>query len=205
VQILVGLGNPGNRYARTRHNLGFRVVERLAERHGLAFGPVTADCAAALGRVAGVETVLLKPMRYMNRSGEALSRWAGSRDVDLTPDDAIMEPPPVVVCDDIALPLGAARLRGRGGPGGHRGLESVLAALGGSEAFPRLRLGVAGGEEPPPPEFWSDYVLADFSSEEWPLSKELVAHACAALEYALVHGIEAATGRFNRKAPIVDE
>ncbi len=200
MRILVGLGNPGERYARTRHNLGFRVVDRLAARYGMTFGPVADDCAAAEGRVAGVDTVLLKPMRYMNRSGEALARWAGGRGLALASQDGAEADAPLIVCDDIALPLGAARLRARGSDGGHRGLESILAALDGDEAFPRLRLGVAGDGESPPPASWSDYVLADFPAGEWLRSEELVDHACAALAWALVHGIEAAAGRFNRRA-----
>jgi PTH1 family peptidyl-tRNA hydrolase len=205
VQILVGLGNPGPEYARTRHNLGFRTMDRLAARHGLAFGPVADGCAAAAGRIADVEAVLLKPMLYMNRSGEALTRWAAGRGLVVT---AAGEDPaasaPLVVCDDIALPLGAARLRTHGGDGGHRGLVSLIAALR-SEAFPRLRLGVAGGAQPPPADAWSDYVLAEFPPEEWPASEELVDHACATLAHALGHGLADAASRFNRRSPAAGE
>jgi len=198
VWIVVGLGNPGLAYERTRHNLGFRALDTLAKRHGLVFGRVADACAAATGRIAGTEVTLLKPMLYMNRSGEALSRWAGSRGLGLAPGAPSDGATPLVVCDDIALPLGAARLRSRGGAGGHRGLESMLAVLG-DEAFPRLRLGVAGGEGTIPPASWSDYVLAEFSPSEWTLTEELIDHACATLEYLLAHGVEAAASRFNRK------
>jgi len=200
LRILVGLGNPGAGYERTRHNLGFRTLDVLAGRHGLVFGDPVAACAEASGRIAGVEVVLLKPQLYMNRSGPALARWARRRDLDLATADPVVQAPPLVVCDDIALPLGAARLRVRGGDGGHRGLESVIGTLG-DEDFPRLRLGVAGGGEPVPPSIWADYVLDAFTSPEEPVVEELIDHAFATLEWVLVHGVEDAASRFNRGPP----
>jgi PTH1 family peptidyl-tRNA hydrolase len=106
---------------------------------------------------------------------------------------------PLVVCDDLALPLGAVRLRARGGSGGQNGLASLIERLGG-EAFPRLRLGIAPEQATVPPEQWADYVLADFAPDELEAAAAAVAHAVAALEWWLEHGIEAAASRFNRRA-----
>ncbi|MBU0742213.1 aminoacyl-tRNA hydrolase [bacterium] len=198
--ILVGLGNPGPQYERTRHNLGFRTLDTLAARHGLAFGRLADACIAATGRIAGAEVTLLKPMLYMNRCGEAWARWTGSREIDPAQGESEGGGKPLVVCDDIALPLGTSRLRSRGGAGGHRGLESMLMVLG-DGAFPRLRLGVAGGEGSIPPESWPDYVLSEFSTSEWPLTEDLIDHACATLECVLLHGVEAAASRYNSKPP----
>ena len=200
MRILVGLGNPGSDYDRTRHNLGFRTLDALAGRHGLVFAEPVGACAEATGRIGGVEVTLLKPQLYMNRSGEALALWAGRRHPGPEEADPGEVPSPIVVCDDIALPLGSARLRARGGDGGHRGLESLIEALG-SEDFPRLRLGVAGGGEPIPAVVWADYVLDAFATEEEPVVEELIDHACAALERALAHGVEDAASRFNRGPP----
>ncbi len=203
MRILVGLGNPGPEYTRTRHNMGFRVLDAFAERHGLVFGSVVDTCATAAGRIAGRDVVLIKPLFYMNRSGESLLRWMRRREQDVETDD-VVESVPLVVCDDIALPLGAARLRARGGSGGHRGLDSLVAALE-TEDFPRLRLGVAGGEGSVPPEDWADYVLGEFSASEWPLTQDLVAYGCDVLDCELADGIEAAASRFNRKPQAPDE
>ncbi len=215
MRILVGLGNPGPDYERTRHNLGFRVLDALAARHSLSYGLVRHACAAAEGEIGGVAVALVKPLAYMNRSGEALAGWmrgrglafAAPRDEDDGSGDTESEgmeteglEPPLIVCDDIALPLGAARLRARGGAGGHNGLVSLIAALGG-EDFPRLRLGVAPPDGAVPPEDWSEYVLGDFGDEAWAASEDLVAHGVEALECVLAEGLEIAGGRFNRKTP----
>jgi len=214
LQLVVGLGNPGERYARTRHNLGFRVVDALAARAGLRFAPVQDGCAAAAGRLAGSEVVLVKPLLFMNRSGETLAAWARARGLPLLPagetaatpvpeDPAAAPgpsppPPPPAVCDDIALPLGSLRLRAGGSDGGHRGLDSLGRVLGGT-AFPRLRLGVDGSEAGVPPPAWADYVLADFPAAEWPATEDLVQDACDAVLTWLELGLAAAAGRHNRR------
>jgi len=211
VTIIVGLGNPGSEYERTPHNIGFRVVEALAAGAGLAWARVRDGCRVARGTVAGSEVVLVEPLLYMNRSGEALRRWAraegivlGGRavaDGDDTDRDAAVAP--LVVCDDIALPLGSLRLRRRGGPGGHRGLESLVRVLGGEE-FPRCRLGVGPLDGELPAERWSDYVLEPFDDAAWEESEQLVGTACEALETYLREGYEAAASRFNRRVVIGD-
>jgi PTH1 family peptidyl-tRNA hydrolase len=107
---------------------------------------------------------------------------------------------PLVICDDLALPLGAARLRGKGSSGGQNGVQSIIEHIGG-EIFPRLRLGIAPRDQEVPPEFWPDYVLADFEPREHAAVAEVVAHAADAVEYYLEHGTEATGSRFNRKRP----
>lgn len=203
MRILVGLGNPGPDYARTRHNLGFRVLDVLAARHGLVFGPVRDACAAAEGRIAGVAVALVKPLFYMNRSGEVLVRWLRGRGLAFAEAEGDGLATPLVICDDIALPLGALRLRMRGGAGGHNGLVSLIAALGG-EDFPRLRLGVAPPDGSVLPQDWADYVLGEFPAGDWDTSEELAAHAADAVEGVLAEGIELAASRFNRKPPPVN-
>lgn len=221
MQLIVGLGNPGERYAATRHNLGARVVEALARRHGLTLRETDPAYRVVEGVLPGGPITLLVPLTFMNRSAEALELWAERRGVALglaaAADAAGRErgdaqaaadrpapplPPPVVplvVCDDLALPLGTLRLRARGGAGGHRGLESVIALLGG-EGFPRLRLGVAGAEGPPDPAGWADYVLAPFTPAEEPAVTALVADAATALEGVVSGGLADAAARFNRGA-----
>jgi PTH1 family peptidyl-tRNA hydrolase len=224
-RLIVGLGNPGPRYAGNRHNIGFMVVEELARRRGLVFGP-----AEPSYRAAGDDgLVLLQPLTYMNRSGGAVRAWsrdagwpvtgapvepAGTSEAgpgaetpasSCVPEpapspEAADQPPavrPLVVCDDLALPLGAVRLRARGSSGGQNGLASILEELGGEEV-PRLRLGVApeGGVDPAD---WADYVLEDFGPGERDAVTELVAYACDTLDRWLEDGLEAAASRGNRR------
>jgi peptidyl-tRNA hydrolase, PTH1 family len=200
VRILVGLGNPGPDYARTRHNIGFRTLDAFAARHELVFDPVTDTCAVAEGRIAALDVALVKPLFFMNRSGDSLLRWIHRRGWSFDGEAVDGLAAPLIVCDDIALPLGAARLRARGGTGGHNGLASLVSALA-SEDFPRLRLGVAAGEDPVPTEDWADYVLGEFGADEWAQTEDLIGHACDTLDCVLAEGIEAAASRFNRKAP----
>ncbi len=201
--MLIGLGNPGTKYERTRHNIGFRCLETLAARHRIAFLPVSDGCAVAAGRIRGRAVMLIKPILYMNRSGEAVLRWAHNRQLSITTDGDADSVAPIVICDDIALPLGSFRLRSRGGTGGHRGLESITRAFGGEE-FPRVRLGVAGGQDPIPPAEWADYVLGEFTPQEWETSESLVEYAVGAMEFLLENDLELTTSRFNRK-PLQDQ
>jgi len=155
--MVVGLGNPGEQYRATRHNLGFRVVEHLAETPGVRirkpwFSPL-GNVQAADARFRGKPLLLVKPLTHVNRSGEAVKALAAR----------FRLPPPriLVVCDDLALPPGILRLRTRGSSGGHNGLQSIIDRLG--EEFPRLRLGIGG---PVQPSGWADYVLSPFSEQE---------------------------------------
>ena len=184
MKVIVGLGNPGPRYAETRHNVGFRVVEELA--HQLAAG-VASELCGALAATAG-ELLLVRPQTFMNRSGQTL-RCLADR-FDLVAGDFL------VVFDDVALPLGTLRLRGKGSPGGHRGLESVLESLG-AEAVPRLRLGVAGPDGPPPGETLADYVLGPFAPAEQEEVAAMIRRAAGACLAWHQDGLEKAMARWN--------
>ena len=223
VRLIVGLGNPGDAYRCNRHNLGFRVVEELARRLGLSFQPGGSSCLVAVDDGLKERIILLKPLTYMNLSGQAVVAWSREAGVAVTgvpPSPAVGQagaspgaslsetdtfPPrgpgavrPLVVCDDLSLPLGSLRLRPRGSSGGQKGLASVIDHIGGEE-FPRLRLGIAPLDRDIAPEAWPDHVLADFEPEERSPADELVAHAAAALEFMLTHGLEPAISRFNRR------
>ena len=133
MRLIVGLGNPGIEYAWTPHNLGFLVVDKLAEQAGIRVTRPEAKSDVGLGKIAGHEVVLAKPQTMMNLSGLAVRELLGRAECE--PADVI------VVCDDFALPWGMIRVRERGSAGGHNGLKSVIGALGTME-FPRVRLGV---------------------------------------------------------------
>ena len=210
-RVIVGLGNPGEKYARNRHNVGFMVLDELAQRRKLEF---RSDLPSHQWASSG-DVVLIKPLTYMNLSGEALADWSSSQSVELTGrpepvpqfDDEgqlIGEALPVeglrplIVCDDLALPLGSVRLRAQGRSGGQNGLASAIEHLGG-DSFPRLRLGIAPVAAPVPPEDWPDYVLADFAETEIEAVKDLVDHAANALEFWLEHDLERTISRFNRR------
>lgn len=182
--LIVGLGNPGPEYQDTRHNVGFLVVEELARRWRLALGGH--ECSSRLARGDG--PWLAAPQTYMNRSGYAV-RCLAER-YELAPARVL------VVLDEVALPLGALRLRPAGSPGGHRGLESVLESLQ-SDQVPRLRLGVRQGEQPPRGEQLVDFVLTPFAAEEREELAAMVKRAADACESWLAEGLERTMSRFN--------
>jgi PTH1 family peptidyl-tRNA hydrolase len=184
-RLVVGLGNPGERYAETRHNLGFRVVEELARRRGVTVAKI--ECNSRVGRV-GDDLLLVMPQTYMNRSGFAMRCLAERHDFE--PSDLL------VVYDEVALPLGRLRMRPGGSPGGHRGLESVVENLR-TDRIPRLRLGCGGEDGPPAGEDLVDYVLSPFRPEEREPAGEMVERAADACEAWVARGIEAAMNEFN--------
>lgn len=212
LRLIVGLGNPGPEYRGNRHNLGFMVIEELVRRLDLDFQGTGSTFSFAADRRQDPNIVLLKPMSYMNRSGQAVMDWsrqAGVRVTGRPPEVADQgdpisrdEPPegvrPLVVCDDLNLPLGAVRMRPSGSSGGQNGLASVIEHLAGEE-FPRMRLGIAPLAEQIDPEAWPDFVLADFEPEETDVAADLVAHAATALVFWLEHGLEATISLFNRR------
>lgn len=182
--LILGLGNPGDRYRDTRHNLGFRVVAELARRRSLEFRG--RECETLLAEDA--LCVLGLPQTYMNRSGYAARCLVESR--GWTPEKVL------VVYDEVHLPLGKLRMRPSGSPAGHRGLESIIENLR-TEKIARLRVGCGGAAGPPPAEELAEYVLAPFALEEMALvetSVQRAAEACAAL---LAEGLEFAMSRFN--------
>lgn len=180
---VVGLGNPGEKYAFTRHNVGFRVVDELASRFGLTLTQQRFSSLAAY-RPGSRPLWLVKPMTFMNLSGQAVAAFC--RQEGLLPSQVL------VVVDDVDLPLGQLRLRRRGGAGTHNGLRSIVEAVG--QGFPRLRLGVRG-EVP-----WQDlaaYVLAPFAPEEAAAVDAMITRAADCVEVALFHGIERAANQFS--------
>ncbi|MCS7066261.1 MAG: aminoacyl-tRNA hydrolase [Fimbriimonadales bacterium] len=186
MRAIVGLGNPGVHYASTRHNVGFWVVDLLARRHTIPLDQLRYSARYGQGEIRGVPVLLVQPMTYMNRSGEA---------VDLLLDAYHLTPQQIlVVCDDIALPLGKLRLRTGGSDGGHRGLRSIITELG-TEAFPRLRVGIGAPPEGMDP---ADYVLSPFEEAEKPLISQMLEHAADACEAWLTEPIEQVMNRFNR-------
>jgi PTH1 family peptidyl-tRNA hydrolase len=186
LKLVVGLGNPGRRYAQTRHNIGFAVSDDLARRAGVAFEHGRANALTARVGLGAGSVLLVKPLTMMNLSGEAVAGLAHFYKID-TPDI-------LVVADDVNLPLGRLRLRARGSAGGHNGFKSIIALLG-TEEFPRLRIGVGRGDTR---RELADHVLATFDEDEAPDVTESVARAADAVECFIAEGIEAAMNRFNR-------
>ena len=189
MRLVIGLGNPGERYASTRHNVAWRVLEELSQRWKLATDVSVAGLYQALrGRVAGEPVELMRPQTYMNASGEALERWVHQHE-DHAPEHLL------VVSDDVYLPVGALRLRARGSSGGHRGLESIEASLGHRD-FARLRVGVGAADRSAE---LKEHVLESFGAEEEPVVKEIVQRAADAVELWVREGIDRAMNRFNRR------
>lgn len=187
MKLIVGLGNPGAEYAQTRHNAGFMVVERLADRHRLNLaGPRAKFHASVLeGVIANQRCVLLEPVTYMNRSGLAVAEAALFYKLDPSKDL-------LVVVDDVALPVGRLRLRGEGGTGGHNGLADIQQALG-TSAYPRLRVGI----DPPGRAPQRDYVLGRFTPEQREKIEPVLDTAGDLIECWLTEGLEKAMTRFN--------
>ncbi len=187
MKIIAGLGNPGDRYLFTRHNLGFMVADRLALLHHLRFRREKFDALLAEGSIAGIPVILLKPQTFMNRSGKAVGPLVRFFKVDVS--DL------VVVHDDLDLPFGTIRIKEGGGDGGHRGLQSVIEGLG-TDSFIRLRFGIG---RPAVRDLVEAYVLEPFGKEETDRLPVLLEKACRALEEILSAGPQSAMNRFNAR------
>jgi PTH1 family peptidyl-tRNA hydrolase len=186
MKIIVGLGNPGLGYRRTRHNLGFVVVGALARARGMSFRRGRFRCTQAQGEIGKEQVLLVRPQTFMNLSGACVGPLVRRAACHL--DDLL------VICDDVNLELGKLRLRRRGSAGGHQGLASIIQHLG-SEEFPRLRLGAG---EPPEGMDMTSYVLGTFRRAERLAVEELVTQAVQVAETWVYHGVEEAMNRFNR-------
>lgn len=186
VKIVAGLGNPGPRYRNSRHNLGFLVLDQLAERLGVRLDREKSQGLVAEAVWRGERLLLVKPMTYMNRSGDCLAGLA--RNTLQRPEDLL------AVVDDVNLPLGKMRMRPVGSAGGHNGLKSVIERLG-TRDFPRLRLGV--GQERRDAEL-ADYVLGRFHPEELPEVRRMVETAPDAILCWVEHGAEQVMNEYNR-------
>ena len=192
MKLIVGLGNPGSQYTKTRHNAGFMVVDALADEFAVGqiarsrFGSVTLDA-----NIAGEKVLLIKPTGFMNRSGQAVGE--ALRFFKLDPAEDLL-----VIVDDIALPVGSIRIRKSGGAGGHNGLSDIDRVLGGGGGanYPRIRIGVG---EVPKLMNQADWVLSRFMSEEMDKVKESINKAVKATEHVLDQGITSAMNTFNEK------
>ncbi len=185
MRFVVGLGNPGERYRRTRHNVGFRVVDHLAARAGHVEAGVQAGAWVAEARLGSEPVLLVKPLSCMNLSGVPVAQLLAG--LDGTAADLI------VIVDDAVLELGTIRVRERGSHGGHNGLRSLVQELD-TEEFARVRVGVCGGEVP---DDLAGFVLADFPNEDLDLVEEVVARAADATTCLATDGAAVAMSQFN--------
>ena len=186
MKLVAGLGNPGGTYRGTRHNVGFEVVDLLAGRHGLVFESAPTDAIQARWRRADEVVLLVKPLTFMNVSGQAIG--ALSRFYKVALSDVL------VVCDDVNLALGRLRVRGSGGEGGHNGLRSIADAMG-TDDYARLRVGVGRGDVR---RDLADHVLARFEPDELPGIEAAVARAADAVETWVSDGLVKTMNVFNR-------
>ena len=184
MKLLVGLGNPGEKYAGTRHNAGFQVAERIAVRHQIALKKKGYQGLYGVGRTAGEETTILLPQTFMNNSGASVN--AAYRSLGITPGDLI------VIYDDLDLPFGRLRVRPDGGHGGHNGMRDIVALLG-CKDFIRLKVGIGRPEHGDV----TGHVLGRYSPEQRRLLPELLDLAADAVEAILQDGALAAMNRFN--------
>ena len=184
IRLIAGLGNPGPDYAATRHNIGFMVVDQLAAQFGSAWEKSVPQARedSLLARCGAV--LLVKPLSFMNHSGYPIFAVAQFYKID--PQEIL------IVLDDFALPLGRLRLRARGGPGGHNGLESLIVQFG-TEEIPRLRIGIGAA----PREGSVDHVLGRFFDEEKPIVRSTIDRAVEALKCAIDNGLVSAMNTFN--------
>ncbi len=184
--IIVGLGNPGRRYERTPHNVGFATVDALAERAGCRMRrSLRFRARSGKAVVAGDPVLLVKPETFMNKSGHAVvaaMRYFKAQRTDL-----------VLVLDDADLPVGRIRVRAKGGSGGHRGLASVIEQVGGDD-FARVRIGIGRRHQD---ENLVSHVLRAYGTEEWAKMEQVVKHAADAVERIIESGAEAAMNAFN--------
>ncbi len=183
--LIVGLGNPGAQYARTRHNMGFRAVETLAERHGLTFSKIEHKAQTASGTIAGQRVILAKPLTYMNLSGDSVAPLA--RFYKIEPDHIL------IIADDLDIPLGTIRIRQTGSSGGQNGIRHIIERMG-TQAIPRIRVGIG---RPPGRMDAAAYVLTPFKPDEEIEAAESIDRAAKAAETWLADGIETAMNRFN--------
>jgi PTH1 family peptidyl-tRNA hydrolase len=184
-RLVVGLGNPGDGYANTRHNVGFVVANRLAKRARADFGIKAADSRIAEGSLGGIKIAIARPQTFMNDSGRALQKLLDR--YRLEPKDVI------VVFDEVDLPLGTIRIRQSGGSGTHNGMRSIVGTIG--EGFPRVRVGVAPAQLREVPDL-AQYVLSPFDHDEQALAERTMDRAAEATEIA-VTDLPRAMNQFN--------
>lgn len=185
-RIVVFLGNPGTKYAGTRHNAGFMTADVLARRSGIRVDRVRFRSLTGAGTLCGEKVFLMKPQTYMNLSGDAVREAMKFYKVTL---DRVL-----VVSDDVSLPVGKLRIRRNGSAGGHNGLKDIIEKCGGEE-FPRIKIGVG---EPPNPEYdMADWVLSQFAGKDKDLIAEATENAAAAVETIIRDGLDKAMNLYN--------
>lgn len=185
--LLVCLGNPGDQYDNTRHNVGYMVADEIAERARISIQKLKYRALTNTTRLGGQKVLIMKPITYMNLSGEAVRQAV---DFYKVPADHVL-----VVSDDTALAVGRLRIRKGGSAGGHNGLKNIIQHLG-TDQFPRVRLGV--GEKPHPDYDLADWVLGKFQGEDKKAMEQAVKKAADAIECILSQGLDKAMNRFNR-------
>lgn len=183
MKLIVGLGNPGREYHGTRHNVGFAVIDLLAKRHRIHVRTRRSKSLVGEGAIDGHQVVLVKPMTFMNLSGQAVG--------DLARRYRVKHSDIIVICDDVNLPLGRIRIRPQGSSGGQKGLKSIIHSIGG-EDFPRVRIGIGS-----PRKDMVDHVLSRFAKAEQKAASEAVERAADALDAIITDGLEKAMNRFN--------
>lgn len=186
--IIAGLGNPSKEYEGTRHNAGFQVIDRIAEKYNISVDVKKHRALIGKGIIAGQKVILAKPQTFMNLSGESIRSLLDYYKID-------EENELIVIYDDISLEPGQIRIRAKGSAGGHNGIKNIIQHLGG-QVFPRIKVGV--GEKPPKMDL-ADYVLGHFSKEEKEQMDEGYEHAMHALELILMGEISEAMNEYNRK------
>ncbi len=186
--MIAGLGNPRKEYDNTRHNIGFAFIDALAEEYDITVTDVKLKALTGKGMINGQKVLLVKPLTFMNLSGESIRPLSDYYKVD--PENEL-----IVVSDDITLSPGGIRIRKKGSAGGHNGLKNIIGQLG-TENFQRIRIGV--GEKPKGYDL-ADYVLGHFSKEEQPLMQDGIAKAKEALNLILAGNMDQAMNEYNRK------
>jgi peptidyl-tRNA hydrolase, PTH1 family len=186
--LVAGLGNPGERYAATPHNLGFLVVDRLAARHAVKMTRMECQARIGQGTIGGKPVLLAQPQTYMNLSGVAVKPLLQKN--ELTPSDLIL------IYDELDLPWGSIRVKPKGSAAGHNGITDVIAKLGTSE-FPRIRLGVHPGHQL---QSGADFLLSRFTRQQSETLDEFIGQAADAAESVIAEGVEKSMTKFNRRA-----
>ena len=184
--LVVGLGNPGPKYEWTRHNMGFLVVDELAERENIPVQRLKYKALTNTALIGGQSVLLMKPTTYMNLSGEAVGQAA--RFYKIPPERVL------VISDDVALPQGKLRVRRSGSAGGHNGLKNIIAHLG-TDQFPRIKVGVGG--KPHPDSDMADWVLGKFTGQDKKVMEDAISRAADAVACLLEKGVDQAMAKFN--------
>ena len=186
--IIAGLGNPGRQYAHTRHYVGFDAIDVLAEKYNIKVENAKGRALTGSGRIEGQSVLLVKPLTFMNLSGESIRALTDFYKIDETSQL-------IVIYDDISLPPGQLRIREKGSAGGHNGIKSIISHLGGQE-FLRIKVGV--GEKPAGWDL-ADYVLSRFAEDDRKKVEEALERAADAAVCLMTDGVEAAMNEYNRK------